>query len=385
MSVLLPLLLTLPWTLLPIVGLIRATNTRSLDDVPADVPADAPLVSVIIPARNEIRNIERCARSVLSAAYPSLEVIVVNDHSTDGTGDAARAIAAEDSRLRVVEAPDLPDGWFGKQWACTTGASAARGTLLLFTDADTWHASDLLPRSVNAFRMRNADLFSVAPHQEMHSFWERVIQPIIFGLLSIRYGGLEHVSNTRNPMHVIANGQFILVRRDVYDAMRGHERVKDCVAEDLALAQEWVRAGRTLVMMVALRQMSTHMYASLGEVIGGWRKNIFAGGRNAAMGGRLGVALFPLVLVATPLFGLAPVIALVLAALGVLPAAWLIWSATIVVVALVFWGVIYHAMGENPLGAVLFPLGLALLFYIAVGAVWRGQRVQWKERDYVSR
>lgn len=384
MSALAPLLWTIPFTLPPLAALVRVTHSRSLDEVPADAPADAPLVSVIIPARNERRNIERCVRSVLTAAYPSFEVIVVDDHSTDGTGDVARAIAAEDARVRVVSAEDLPPDWFGKQWACATGAREARGALLLFTDADTWHASDLLPRSVNSLRERGADLLSVAPHQEMHSFWERVIQPQMFGALAIRYGGTEHVSRTRRPADAIANGQFILVRRDAYDAMSGHALVRDRVAEDLALAQEWVRAGRRIALVAATKQMSTHMYASLAEVIGGWRKNIYAGGRTAALGGRVGRALFPLMLLAFPLTALVPVFTLALGAGGMLSSAWLVWSAVVVGVALVFWGVIYAGMGEPPFYAVLYPLGSAMLLYIAVGALARGRQVAWKGRRYES-
>src|SRR5437879_5461588 len=180
MKLLVPLLWTLPWIVPPLVGLWRSRRSRSLDEFSPNAPENAPFVSVIIPARNERRNIERCVRSVLTAQYPSFEVIVVDDHSTDGTGELARAIAAEDSRVRVVDAPWLPEDWFGKQWACATGAHAAKGSLLLFIDADTWHAPDLLPRSVNALRLRTADLFTVAGHQETHSFWERVVQPVVF-------------------------------------------------------------------------------------------------------------------------------------------------------------------------------------------------------------
>jgi chlorobactene glucosyltransferase len=378
------LLWTLPWTLPPIVAIARASGSRSLDDVPTTVAPDAPLVSVIVPARNERRNIERCARSILTAEYPNFDVIVVDDHSTDGTGELARAIALEDSRLRVVDAPPLPPGWFGKQWACWSGARSARGSLLLFTDADTWHASDLLPRAVNALAARNADLLTLGGHQEMHSFWERVIQPQMFGMLALRYGGTEQVSNTRRPADAIANGQFILVRRDTYDAMGGHERVRDRVAEDLSMAQEWVRAGRRIGMVLAVRQFSTHMYASLSELVGGWRKNIYAGGRTAALGGRVGRAVYPAALLAVPIVGLLPVAGLVLAALGVLGTPWLIWSATSIAVSLVFWAGIYHFMGEPLYGALLYPLGLVMLAYIAGGSIARGRRVQWKNREYLS-
>jgi chlorobactene glucosyltransferase len=379
-----PILWTLPWIIPPVVALVRSRHSRSLDDMSAEAPDPAPRVSVIIPARNEARNIEHCVRSVLGTRYPSVDVIVVNDHSTDATAGIARSIAAQDSRLSVIDAPDLPDGWFGKQWACATGARAARGDLLLFTDADTRHAPDLLTRAVNALRAREAALLSIAGHQEMHTFWERVVQPQMFALLSVRYGGTEHVSNAKRPEDVIANGQFVLVRREAYDAVGGHAAVRDRVAEDMALAQEFFRLGQRVVLMLALQQFSTRMYASLREVIDGWRKNIYAGGRHAALGGRTGRRIYPALLLAIPIFGLAPPVALILASLGVLSAGWLVWSATVVAVSLLFWAAIYRFMGVSIAYALLYPLGLATLLYIAAGAVFRGQRVEWKDRAYTS-
>ena len=377
-----PFIWTLPWVIPPFVALLRARHSRSLDDVASEIEDPAQLVSVIVPARNERRNIERCVRSILASRYPSLEIIVVDDHSADGTGDLARALRRDDARLCVVEAPPLPSGWFGKQWACAAGVRTAGGELLVFTDADTQHADDLLPRAVNSLRAGGADLLSVAGHQEMHTFWERVIQPQMFALLSIRYGGTEHVSNARRPADAIANGQFILVRRDVYEALGGHERVRDRVAEDLSLAQEYVRAGQRIVLMLAMNQLSTRMYASLAELIRGWRKNVFAGGRDAALGGSPGRAIYPLLLLAVPIIGLLPPIALVLSAAGMLPAGWLVWSAIAVAAALVYWGVIYRFMGEPAAYAALYPLGLVMLFYIAAGSVARGQTVEWKGRTY---
>jgi len=379
-----PILWTLPWIIPPVVALVRSRHSRSLDDMSAEAPDPVPRVSVIIPARNEARNIEHCVRSVLGTRYPSVDVIVVNDHSTDATAGIARSIAAQDSRLRVIDAPDLPDGWFGKQWACATGARAARGELLLFTDADTRHAPDLLARAVNALRAREAALLSIAGHQEMHTFWERIVQPQMFALLSVRYGGTEHVSNAKRPEDVIANGQFVLVRREAYDAVGGHAAVRDRVAEDMALAQEFFRSGQRVVLMLALQQFSTRMYASLREVIDGWRKNIYAGGRHAALGGRTGRRIYPALLLAIPIFGLAPPVALILASLGVLSAGWLVWSATVVAVSLLFWAAIYRFMGVSIAYALLYPLGLATLLYIAAGAVFRGQRVEWKDRAYTS-
>ena len=384
-SLLAPILWTLPWVVPPWVAVLRSMRSRSVEEFSPDVGDAPPVVSVIIPARNERRNIERCARSVLSSRYPALEVIVVDDHSTDGTGDAAREIARTDSRLRVVNAPPLPPDWFGKQWACATGAAEARGELLLFTDADTRHSEELLPRVMNAMRATGADLFSIAGHQETHSFWERVIQPQIFALLSMRYGGTEHVNAAKRAADVIANGQYILCRKEAYVALNGHESVRDRVAEDLALAQEFFRSGRRVVLMLATKLFSTHMYASLGEIIGGWRKNIYAGGRDAVLGGAAGRTLFPFVLVGVPLAALLPPIALVLGAAGILSGSWLVWSGIVVASALLFWIAVYRYIGEPVWYAALYPLGAAMFAYIAFGAVARGRHVQWKERSYVSR
>jgi chlorobactene glucosyltransferase len=385
MSVVAPVLWALPFVLPPLAVLIRARHSRSLDDFSPDAAPHAPLVSVIIPARNERRNIERCARSVLSTTYPRIDVIVVDDHSTDGTGELAAAIAASDSRLRVIQAPPLADGWFGKQWACASGAREARGELLLFTDADTKHEPDLLSRAVNAQRREHADLVTLAGHQEMHSFWERVIQPHLFVLLSIRYGGTEHVSRATRPVDVIANGQFILMPREAYEAIGGHGAVRDVVAEDMALAQTLVRAKRRILLLFARSQFSTHMYASLSELIRGWGKNIYAAGRTAALGGALGRALYPVVLLATPIFGLVPPIALLLAAVGLLSSAWLVWSSIVVACSLAFWAIVYRFSGESAGYALTYPLGLAMLLYISAGAIARGRRVHWKDRAYVSR
>jgi chlorobactene glucosyltransferase len=160
----------LPWVLFPLVALWRVRRATTLEQFPPELPDDAPLVSIVVPARNERRNVERCLRSMLGTRYPRLEVFLIDDHSDDGTGEIARAIAASDARLRVLQSPPLPPGWLGKQWACATGARDSHGDILLFADADTEQAPDLLPRAVNAMRALGADLLSVAGRQELGTF-----------------------------------------------------------------------------------------------------------------------------------------------------------------------------------------------------------------------
>jgi glycosyltransferase involved in cell wall biosynthesis len=379
---LVPFLLAAPWVITPVVMLLRGRRSRSLDEEPAELSGELPLVSIVIPARNEGRNIRRCVESALASAYPRLEVVVVDDHSADDTGAIVAELAARDGRLRVVTPPPLPAGWFGKQWACHAGAGVARGAVLGFLDADTWQAPDLVPRVVSAMRARGSDLLTVAGEQEMGSFWEKLVQPQVFAILGARYGGTEVVNESRHPANKIANGQCMFFRRDAYDAMGGHGAVRAKVAEDLAIAQHWFSAGRRVTMVLGLSQLRTRMYTSLRELVEGWGKNIYAGGRDALPRGALWRAVYPVLLVLPALSGVVPPILFALGMAGVVGQGVLSWAAIVTGVNLLWWLVVYAALGMSPLYALLHPLGAAALLYIALRAIARGRRVRWKERDY---
>ncbi|HEV7990912.1 MAG TPA: glycosyltransferase [Gemmatimonadaceae bacterium] len=384
MSTLAATLLALPWVLGPLVAIVRGRHSRSLDEEGGAPPSDPPLVSLIIPARDEAHNIRRCVESALASDYPRLEVIVVDDHSTDGTGDIVRELAERDARLRVIVPPPLPAGWFGKQWACASGKEASAGALLGFMDADTVQSRDLITRVVNAMDSRGADVLSVAGTQEMGTFWEKLVQPQIFAILLQRYGGTESVNRSRFASQKIANGQCLWLRRAAYDALGGHAAVRDKVAEDLSLAQMYFRAGRTVSLVLGLQQLSTRMYTSLRELVEGWGKNVYAGGVDAMPAGALGRAVFPAALMLPALFGLVPPLVLVLGMLGVMGHDALLWASIATGANLVWWALVYLWLRASPLYALLHPLGAAVVLYIAVGAIARGRRVRWKGREYQS-
>ena len=220
---------------------------------------------MIVPARNEAHNIDTCVRSILASRWPSLEVIVIDDRSEDDTGAIVRAIAAADARLRVVEGTPVPEGWFGKQWACAQGARIARGSTLVFTDADTTHAPTLVPRSMQAMRARALDFLTVAGFQELGSFWERVVMPQVFYMIATRYGGAGAVNRARRTRDKIANGQYMCFTRACYDAIGGHESVRGKAAEDLALAQLVQARGMRGELVLGERELSTRMYTSLAR------------------------------------------------------------------------------------------------------------------------
>ena len=376
---------SLPWIIPPVATFFRLRNSRSLDgesDIPPDNP---PLVSVIVPARNEAHNIARCVKSILSTTYPNLELIVVDDSSADGTAQIARDAAERDPRARFIASPPLPDGWFGKQWACVTGAKVARGSVLQFTDADTVHAPDLVTRSMSAMRRTRAQLFSVAGRQELGGFWEKVIQPQIFSILATRYGGTESITQATNVRDKIANGQCFFVTHDSYNAVGGHASVRASVAEDMMLAQHFFAARKRVVVMLGVDQLSTRMYGSLGEIIRGWQKNVFAGGLDSVPFGKVGKTIFPLFLLMPPLMELLPVLALALVAAGLTAGGTLlVWAAISASATLLWWILVYVTVRENPLYAVAYPLGALVLLYIFLTAVIRGRRVTWKGRTYIS-
>ena len=364
------------------VVLWRVAQSRRLDTFSADPPPNAPPLSVIVPARNEAANIARCVRSLLSSSYPTLDIIVVDDHSTDETGRLAREAGGADARLRVVTAPDLAPGWLGKQWACAHGASLARGRILCFTDADTVHAPDLHVRSVRALIDRGADLLSVAGNQELGTFWERLIQPQIFALLFARYGGTEVVSRARRAEDVIANGQYLLFQRLSYKALGGHASVRTKVAEDLALAMRAKQQGMQVHLIQGLEQLSTRMYASLGALVQGWMKNVYAGGIQTLPSGRLWRMVYPMMLLTPILVWLAPPVALGLDALGVVSDSVGLWALAATAILLVWWLIVYGAMVRRPWYAFVAPIGNLLLGYIFLRAIARGTRVEWKGREY---
>ena len=361
---------------MPFAGIFRlAPNRPNLSDVP---PAAGPLVSIVVPARNESGTIATVVRSVLASTYRPLEVVVVNDRSTDDTGALVRRLAEQDSRVRLVEGEPLPAGWYGKPWACWQGYRAARGDLLLFTDADTRHEPELLARAVGALERERADLLTVAPFQRCVTFWERVIMPQIWLLLGLRYHPAR-VSRARRERDVIANGQFILISRASYEALGTHAAVRHEVAEDLALAQTCFRAGRRLHFAFAERLMETRMYQGLGPLIEGWSKNVYLGGRRSFPNEPALQRLVPLMLGLAFAFWLLPPLVLLLDPGGAFGAA----AGIATGLSAVFWMLISYGMKIPVWYGLLYPLGAAMALYIVARSTWRGGRkVEWRGRVY---
>ena len=363
-------MLAAPWLLVMLLVLYRYVTRRPRlrDYQPLTT---GPLVSVIIPARNEARNIERCVKSVLATAYAPIEVIVVDDRSTDGTAELVEP--ATGRRLHLIRGTDPPAGWFGKQWAIMQGYLAATGELLLFADADTRHERELIGRAVAALQAERADLFTVLPRQEMRTFWERVIQPHVMLALEAGVAPLGSVNRTRIDWHGIANGQFILTPRAAYESAGTHGGVRDTVVDDLALAQAYVRAGKDIFLVHAEEYMTTRMYGSLREIVAGWSKNLASGVPRMMPPIRIVRATVPYLMWLPSLFWILP------------PVAWALhwpFGAVATLIALATWLAIYAIHRVPPWYALLYPLGAAFVAFIMLRSALRGRRIEWRGRVY---
>jgi chlorobactene glucosyltransferase len=239
-----------------------------------EIPNAAPLISVIVPARNEAANIERCVRSLLAQTYPNLEIIVIDDGSTDATPAILARLAAESSRLGVTTGQPLPRGWLGKPYAVYQGVQRARGDWLLFVDADVTLHPNVLSSAYLAALRNQAALLSLWASQELGTFWERIVQPVIIGLNHI-IDPFQRSSSLRYPNAVCANGQFMLVERQAYEQIGGHTAVRDELVEDQKLSWYFKRAGYRVLMLDGTWGLSTRMYTSLRGVWEGWSKSNF--------------------------------------------------------------------------------------------------------------
>ncbi len=227
-----------------------------------------PTVSIIVPARDEEASLADCLQSLVTQSGVKFEITVVDDHSTDRT----REIATSFPEVKVIEAGPLPAGWTGKNNAVTTGARHARGQWLLFTDADTVHLPGSLAGALKEAQDSSAELLSYSPEQIAVTFWEMATLPVVFAELAHQYSPSK-VSDPASPI-AAANGQYILVRRETYEAIGGHTAVAHDILEDVALARAVKSSGRKIFFRYAADRVRTRMYRNYAQLRDGWTKNL---------------------------------------------------------------------------------------------------------------
>lgn len=331
------------------------------------------VLSVIIPARNEADCIGECLRSLTTQSDVGFvlgedwELIVVNDHSSDATRQIAESFAG----VRVLDAPELPQGWTGKASAVAAAVKQAQGDWFLFSDADTKHQPGNLRRALHETERAKAAMLSYSPLQKVQGFWQRALMPLIFAELAVKYPP-QLVNDPHSPI-AAANGQFLLVQQAAYTRIGGHEAVRAEVLEDVALARKIKRAKLGLRFRYAPDALSTRMYSSFGGMYEGWTKNL--------------ALLFP----NAPLLAMWKLMEFLLLAGLPLLACWLVFPLQRMAVVL-WWvwrvGVHYARVAKAHFAVAdtaLSPLALPLFAWLLARS-WMHRtllrRVAWKGRSY---
>ncbi len=379
----------LVWSL----GMVLA-NLACFDGLRAAEPfgPDAPMVSILVPARNEALNIEACAGSLLAQDYPNWELLVLDDHSEDATGDIVRGLGVSESgeRARLLRGEALPEGWTGKGWACHQLAQAARGEMLFFTDADTTHAPGTVSAAMAYAQRHRADLVSAWPRLVTVTWSEKLIIPMIVLLGMTLYPHWLVLALQRWPriaamvparwlrMLGAANGQFMFFTREAYARIGGHAAIRDHVVEDVALGRAvTARIGEGMRLRNCDSQAfsTVRMYRSLGEVWEGFTKNLRAAFEGPLAGfltiGAVQLCCF-----------LLPFVLLLL--LPVPGKRYIVAEVALVYVIRIL---LTARFQTSWLGCLLHPIGHALALAIGLNS-WRrsaGGGVTWKGRQYSVR
>ncbi len=229
-------------------------------------------VTVIVPARNEEAVIAACIASL--ANQPEIaEILVVNDQSTDATASVVSGLTEKIPNLRLLESGGLPDGWVGKNHALWVGVQQAKCAWLLFTDADAEHERDSVSRALQIANKQGAVLVSFSPEQITETWYEKALIPFIYLRLAKRFA-YENVNDPKSPA-AAANGQFLMIRREIYDAIGGHAGVAGEVLEDVALALRVKAAGHRIWFGSGKSIVRVRMYRSFQAMWQGWKKNLY--------------------------------------------------------------------------------------------------------------
>jgi glycosyltransferase involved in cell wall biosynthesis len=351
------------------VGMRRLRRLDAVRQPPA--PATWPAVSVVIPARDEERHIGDALRSVLALDYPAVEVLLVDDRSTDRTAAIVDAIRLTHPHLRVVRVEHLPEGWMGKCHALAVGAAQTTGEVLLFTDADVVFAPDALRRAVAVLEADALDHLAVAP---------RIIAPTFALACMVATFGLFFTLFTR-PWRVpvrgsrehIGIGAFNLVRRGAYEAIGGHARVRACPDDDLQLGRALKRDGHRQALALSGGVIAVEWYASVRELVDGLMKNAFAG---------LGYRVSAVVASVVALF-----VINVWPFLALLVTDGRVWQLNAIVAACAVGLFVLHTRmyGSRGVEVLLYPAGALLFCWILLRAAWLALStggIEWRGRFY---
>lgn len=334
-------------------------------------------VSVLIPARNEENNIERCVRSVMAQRHRNLEIIITNDRSEDRTEEIVRSLAAEDDRIRLLQGQELPEGWVGKGWAVFQAHQQACGSWVLLLDADTELAPEAVDTALAYAHAEQIDFLNPTPQFVNRTFWEKTLQPVLWGLVMTRFPMLW--VNWPFLKENMAFGPFLLIRKSVYDAVEGHRHVCHDILEDVALSRLIKGRGYKTRLINGRHLFRIRMYDSFSALLEGWIKTAY---------GAMNYNLLLMTVAFLGLFYMALVPFIALAVGLVFPATG--WAAAGLAAVLALYArriTDGYRFRFGLVSLLMHPVAMVVVQYMQAAAVWRFYfgELTWKGRSYQPR
>ncbi|KAF0148924.1 MAG: Glycosyltransferase [Ignavibacteria bacterium] len=322
-------------------------------------------ISILIPARNEEQNIASCLNHVCCQTHHNLEIIVLDDQSTDKTADIVGAFSQKDSRVKLIAGTSLPEGWLGKNWACHNLSLKATAEKLLFIDADVKLTEDAVTIALNIMRKEKANMLSVFPTQLIENLGTRLITPLMNWIL-LSFLPLRKVFTSPSQSFTAANGQFILINRNDYISIGGHEKVKAKVVEDMELARAIKQYGKKIITLVGDSTVDCKMYSNYADAYNGFSKNFF-------LGFNMNYVVFFFVLLLLHVVFLLPFVLVFINAEFVLVI--LLVLASRVLIALI-------SKQKIVLEVILHPIQMIILLIVGINSliVTRKKKAEWKGR-----
>ncbi|MEK6938170.1 MAG: glycosyltransferase [Nanoarchaeota archaeon] len=350
------------------------TNIFSLSSLGSyPEPEVFPKVSILVPARNEERNIRKCIRSLLAQDYPNFELLVLNDNSTDATGEILTKF--NDPRLKVFSGEPLPEDWMGKHWACHQLAEKATSEIILFIDADTWHHPKMLRAAISAFLTENADFASALPKEEARSWGEKLIIPFIPWSL-ITFLPMVIARRTQRPMLSASIGQFMIFKKEAYLKIGGYSAIRDQVLDDVTFGRRVKSFGLRWRFFDGTDYITCRMYRSFRETCSGLGRYVFPIFKNNTISFS---AVFLLYIAAV--FG--PLLVILLWLIGMIINADLLTLSFISMIILFLSWVISNVRFKFPVYlSIIYPITMGIMAYIAYGSMVRALagKIKWKGR-----
>lgn len=256
-----------------IIFIVSLVNLFTAPELKKEQSKSDDLVSILIPARNEENNIANIISDCLNQTYKKIEIIVLNDHSSDNT---KKILENFSDKIQIIDGLDLPENWLGKNWACHQLSQKANGKYLLFVDADVRLNEFAVESAISIFYQKKVKMLSVFPTQIMKSFSEYLIVPLMNWLL-LSFLPLALVYKSKNKSFVAANGQFILWDREYYNSIGGHHAVKNMPVEDMEFARTVKSSNQKMITLLGGNMVFCRMYSNFKDAVNGFAKNFYPG------------------------------------------------------------------------------------------------------------